>query len=103
MSDDERRDVRAVVRTYRKDGEDKNVYANVGSAWVSPHASTITVQLDTLPIGKDWNGKLYINRPYEPKGDKPLQQHQVLDEARKDELPDDGDEPIDWDKTVIPF
>lgn len=70
---DEKRDVRAIVRTYKKDGEDKNVYANVGTAWVSPHASTITIQLDTMPIAKDWNGKLYINKPYEPKeeADKP--------------------------------
>jgi 23S rRNA A2030 N6-methylase RlmJ len=66
---DEKRDVRAVVRTYKEDGKDKNVYQTVGTAWVSPHESTITVQLETLPINKDWNGKLYINKPYEKKED----------------------------------
>lgn len=66
---DERRDVRAVVRTYKdkETDEDKNVYQTVGTAWVSPHASTITIQLETLPIDKNWNGKLYINKPYEKK------------------------------------
>ncbi len=106
MSNDEKRDVRAIVRTYKdKDtGEDKNVYANIGTAWVSPHASTITIQLDTLPISKDFNGKLYINRPYEPKGDTtPLKQHEVFDQVHKDNLPDDDieDKPIDLSK--IPF
>jgi len=73
MSDqDERREARAIVRTYKDtDGKDKNVYQTVGTAWVSPHASTITIQLETIPIGKDWNGKIYINEPYEKKQDKP--------------------------------
>lgn len=67
----ERRDVRAIVRSYKdkETGEDKNVYQTVGTAWVSPHASTITVQIETLPISKDWNGKLYINKPYEKNGE----------------------------------
>ena len=104
MSDDEKREVRAIVRTYKKDGEDKNVYATVGTAWVSPHATTITIQLDTLPIAKDWNGKLYINKPYEPKQDsRPMPTSTVMDEAYKDKLPNDSeaDKPIDL--TEIPF
>ena len=69
MTENERRDVIAIVRSYKdkETGEDKNVYQTVGTAWVSPHASTITVQVETLPINKDWNGKLYINKPYEKK------------------------------------
>ncbi len=100
---DERRDVRAIVRTYKKDGEDKNVYANVGTAWVSPHASTITIQLDTLPISKEFNGKLYINKPYEPKSDQPLSQKAVIDEAFKDKLPTDDDMKGKPNYDAIPF
>lgn len=92
MKDSDRRDVRAIVRTYKdkETGEDKNVYLTVGTAWVSPHASTITIQLDTLPISKDFNGKLYINKPYEPKSTE-----------SKDSLPDIDDKPINL--SDIPF
>lgn len=65
----ERRDVRAIVRSYfdKEENKEKNFYQTVGTAWVSPHGSVITIQLDTLPIDKDWNGKLYINKHYEKK------------------------------------
>ena len=101
---DERRDVRAVVRIYKdNDGKDKNVYQTVGTAWVSPHESTITVQIETLPISKDWNGKLYINKPYEKKEegkfDKDIETIKAIGEV-KDELPD-MDKPIKIDG--IPF
>lgn len=66
---DQRRDVRAKVRTYEKDGEEKNFYATIGSAWVSEHGSKISVVLDTIPVSPEWDGKLYINKPYEKKGD----------------------------------
>ena len=55
MSNDEKRDVRTIVRSYEKDGEIKNIYQTIGTAWVSEHGSKITVQLETLPIFKDWN------------------------------------------------
>jgi hypothetical protein len=95
MSDkDERRDVRAIVRTYfdKEENKDKNVYQTVGTAWVSPHESTITVQLDSVPVGKDWNGKLYINKPYEKKEEK--KSEDVI-------LEDIDDSPIDLSE--IPF
>jgi len=94
MSDDERREVRAIVRTYidKETNKDKNVYQTVGTAWVSPHASTITVQLETVPISKDWNGKLYLNKPYEKVDDKP-----------KDILPTDEDLDKPIDTSTVPF
>ena len=102
---DERRDVRAVVRTYKKDGKDVNAYETIGTAWVSPHASTISIQLDTLPISKDWNGKLYINKPYGPKEDKSANEltHEFNKMVTSDNLPSDeeGDKPIDLSE--IPF
>jgi len=98
---DERREVRAIVRTYLKDGESKNVYATVGTAWVSPHASTITVQIDSLPISKDFNGKLYLNKPYEPKDNQPVihkTDNELTDDFNRtmtqDNLPTEDDEPI---------
>ena len=64
---DERREVRAKVRTYKDKatGEDKNVYATIGAAWVSEHGSKIRVTLDTTPV--NWDGTFFINKPYEKK------------------------------------
>lgn len=86
----EMRDVRAVVRTYKdkETGEEKNVYRTVGTAFVSPHGSTVTIILETRPIDPNWNGKLYINKPYEKKDDEP-------------EVDNKDDDPIPLDK--IPF
>ena len=103
---DERRDVRAVVRTYKdNDGKDKNVYQTIGTAWVSPHESTITVQIETLPISKDWNGKLFINKPYEKKDgkyDKDIETVKAIGEVKKDVVLEDiDDKPIDLSE--LPF
>ena len=103
MSNDERREVRAKIRSYPKDGETKNVYVTVGTAWVSEHGSKISLQLDSVPVSPEWDGKLYINKPYEPKGDRPISQAEVLTEARKDELPDDEDIDTPIDLSKIPF
>jgi hypothetical protein len=108
MSNNEKRDVRAIVRTYKdNDGKDKNVYQTIGTAWVSPHESTITVQIETLPISKDWNGKLYINKPYEKKEepnkyDNDNKMVEELGKARQDVVLEDiDDKPINLSE--IPF
>jgi hypothetical protein len=100
-NNEERRDARAIVRTYKDDeGKTKNVYQTIGSAWVSPHASTITVQIETMPISKDWNGKIYINAPYEKKSESPT--HELNKQIHKDVVLEDiDDKPIDL--TEVPF
>jgi hypothetical protein len=100
---DEKRDVRAVVRTYfdKATNKDKNVYQTIGTAWVSPHESTITIQIDCLPLSKDWNGKLFINKPYDKKEDTaPMPKSVVTDAIYADNLPD-MDKPISLSE--IPF
>jgi len=84
---EERRDVRAKVREYEKDGQTKSVYATIGSAEVSDHGSVIKVYLDTLPLKFD--GRLYINKPYEKKDDysKDIETLKNIADV-KDELPD---------------
>jgi len=101
---DEKRDVRAVVRTYfdKETNKDKNVYQTIGTAWVSPHQSTISIQLDCLPLSKDWNGKLFINKPYEKKDDTPMPQEKVMAVAF-DNLPTDEDMEKPIDLSSIPF
>jgi hypothetical protein len=83
-----RYDIKAKVRTYKdKSGEEKNVYANIGSAWIGDKTSSITLEM--IPL--NWDGKAFLNEPYER--DEPKQEEVVL----KDIAPT----PIDL--TSIPF
>lgn len=82
-----RYDIRAKVRTYKdnKTGEEKNVYATIGSAWIGEKTNSIT--LDTIPV--NWDGKAFLNEPYEKQ------------EKSGDVVPEDVPEKIDL--TSIPF
>jgi len=95
---DERREIRAKIREYEKDGEKKNYYATIGTAWVSEHGSKIKVQLDTVPV--NWDGAFFINKPYEKK-DEPMTQAQALNNGKDVVLEDIDDKPIDMSE--IPF
>lgn len=92
-----RYDIRAKVRTYKdpKTGDDKNVYATIGSAWLG---DTNSIQLDMIPL--NWDGKAFLNEPYE-KSDKPLTQAQALNGGKDVVLEDIDDKPIDL--STIPF
>lgn len=86
-------DLRVKVRSYEKDGEIKNVYATIGTLFASPHLSNMYAQIDTLPIGKEWDGRVFVN----PRADwQPP-------EKVKDVLPDDNfdKKPIDFDNVRI--
>jgi len=99
---EERRDVRAKVREYIKDGETKSVYATIGSADVSDHGSVIKVYIDSLPLKFD--GRLYINKPYEKKEegkfDNDIKIVEEIGKAKENVLEDIDDKPIVFD---IPF
>ena len=102
MSNDERREVRAKVRTYKdkETGEDKNVYTTVGTAWVSEHGSKISIQLESVPVTPEWDGRLFINKPYEKK-DQPMTQSAALN-GGKEITPDEiDDKPVDL--SSLPF
>lgn len=100
---EERRDVRAKVREYIKDGETKSVYATIGSADVSDHGSVIKVYIDALPLKFD--GRLYINKPYEKKEDGKFDNDiKVIEEigkAKENVLEDIDNKTIDL--STIPF
>ena len=83
-----RYDIRAKVRTYKdnKTGEEKSVYATIGSAWIGEKTNSIT--LDSIPV--NWDGKAFLNEPYEKQS------------ASKDVVLEDiSDEPISLSE--IPF
>lgn len=85
-----RYEIRAKVRTYKDkvSGEEKNVYATIGTAWIGE--KTNSIQLDTVPV--NWDGKAFLNEPYEREKKAP----------KKDTAPADiSDEPISLES--IPF
>jgi hypothetical protein len=99
-------DLRVKTGTYESDGKTKNRYADIGVLFASPHFSNMYMQIDTLPISKDWDGRIYVNPRNEKMAEttdkQPLTQHEVLNEAHKDNLPTDEDlsKPLDFE---IPF
>jgi len=98
-------DLRVKTGEYEKDGKTKNRYAEIGVLFASPHFNNMYMQIDTLPISKDWDGRIYVN-PREivkPKDDNPMPQSAVMDKAFEDKLPtdDEGDKAPDYSK--IPF
>lgn len=95
-----RYDIRAKVRSYKdtKTGEEKNVYATIGSAWIGEETNSI--KLDMIPL--NWDGKAFLNEPYEK--DKPMTQAQALNGGKDIVLEDIDDSPIDLkDLEIIPF
>lgn len=48
-------------RTYKdKDGNEKGVWLTIGTLFSSPHGSNMSIKLDALPIGKDFDGFLAV-------------------------------------------
>lgn len=100
-------DLRVKTGSYEVDGKTKNRYAEIGVLFASPHFSNMYMQIDTLPINKDWDGRIYVN----PRNDKteettstqPITQHQVLEEAHRDNLPNDEDVDKPISLSEIPF
>lgn len=97
-------DLRVKTGSYEKDGKTKNRYAVVGVLFASPHFSNMYMQLDTVPISKDWDGRIYVNPREDRKPDtRPIAQHEVLEQAHKDNIPtnEDVEKPINL--SDIPF
>lgn len=102
MKEQERRDVKAIVRTYKDaDGKDKNVYQVVGTAWVSEHGNAITIVLDTIPVSREWNNKLYVfAQEKKEEADKYADAHN-FNKTTLDNVPKDINERVDLSE--IPF
>ena len=102
MAEFEIRDVVAPIGKYtNRDGEEKTEYIKIGTARVSEHGSQIQLFIKSTPL--NWDGRGYVNKPYEKKsdGDKPMTQAQALNGGRDVVLEDIDDKPIDLSE--IPF
>jgi hypothetical protein len=112
--DNDKRDIRTIVRSYEQDGKIKHIYQTIGTAWISEHASKITLQIETLPVNKDWTGKCWADKPYEKKTsdldnlnefDNDINTIKAIGDVKRDVLPSDEemDKPIDLTDVIIPF
>ena len=97
--------LRVKTGEYPDGDKTKNRYSDVGVLFASEHFSNMFIQLETLPINKDWDGRIYVN-PIERedtvvRDDTPMTQAQALN-GGKDFAPEDiDDKPIDLSE--IPF
>lgn len=97
--------LRVKTGEYGEEGNKKNRYSDVGVLFASEHFNNMFIQLETLPLNKDWDGRIYVN-PIESedrvvRDDTPMTQHQALNNG-KDVVPVDiDDKPIDLSE--IPF
>jgi len=99
-------DLRVKTGTYEQDGKTKNRYADIGVLFASPHFNNMYMQIDTLPISKDWDGRIYVNPREQPKptvkDDKELT-HEFNKTMTQDNLPTDNDMATNIDISQIPF
>ena len=89
------------------DGEKtKNRYSDIGVMFASEHFNNMFLQIETLPINKDWDGRIYVN-PIEDRentivrDDTPMTQAQALNGGKDVVLEDIDDKPINLSE--IPF
>ncbi len=106
--------LRVKTGEYEQDGKTKNRYSDIGVLFASPHFSNMFIQIETLPINKDWDGRIYVNpieenkqiqlddfKNEEPKTDKQMT-HEFNKKITQDTVIEDiDDKPIDLSE--IPF
>lgn len=101
---------------YGEEGNKKNRYSDVGVLFASEHFNNMFIQLETLPINKDWDGRIFVNpieredtviQVEDPEGSGqtrstiPLTQAQALNGGKDVILKDIDDKPINLSE--IPF
>jgi hypothetical protein len=76
-------DIKFPARTYKVQGVDKTYWTTHGTLWVDDKTQKMTIQLDSLPLYKDFTGKMWVfeQSEFAPKND--------FGGASRDGLPDD--------------
>lgn len=94
--------LRVKTGSYEKDGKKKNRYSEIGVMFASPHFSNMYLQIETLPIGNEWDGRVYID-PIEQLDtiQTKSETHEFNKQTRDVVLEDIEEGPIDLSK--IPF
>lgn len=96
--------LRVKTGEYTVDDKTKNRYSEIGVLFATPHFSNMYMQIETLPISKDWDGRIYVN-PIEPPEEqptenRPISQIEALEIAGEIKRREE-DKPIDLSE--IPF
>ena len=77
-------DIKFPARTYQMQGVDKTYWTTHGTLWVDDKTKKMTIQLDSLPLYKDFTGKMWVFEKSEY--DSP---NSFGDGKTRDGLPDD--------------
>lgn len=93
--------LRVKTGSYPKDGKTKNRYSEIGVMFASPHFSNVYLQIETLPINKDWDGRVYVDPIEQNDVIQVSPTHQFNKQVNEVVLEDIEDKPIDL--TEIPF
>ena len=84
------KDAKAVVRTYKdRDGKEKNVWVTVGALFENDKG--LSLQLDTIPVGPEFNGWIKFFDPYKDREQNYAEGLKVakaqLDPIAEDDIP----------------
>ena len=77
-------DIKFPARTYKVNGVDKTFWTIHGTLWVDDKTQKMTIQLDSLPLYKEFTGKLWV---YEVDANAP--KNSFGNGSTFDGLPDD--------------
>jgi hypothetical protein len=53
--------LRVKTGEYESDGKVKSRYSDIGVLFASPHFNNMYINIDTLPINKEWDGRIFVN------------------------------------------
>jgi len=96
-------DLRVKTGEYEKDGKKKNRYMTIGTLFATEHFSNMYLQLETLPINNNWDGRIYVNPREKQENSALLPIKTVMDMEFNDKLPTDDDMNKQIDLSAIPF
>jgi len=62
-------DIKFPARKYKSQGVEKTYWTTHGNLWVDDATKKMTIQLDSVPVGQEFTGKLWIfeQSEYAPK------------------------------------
>ncbi len=93
--------LRVKTGEYQADGKTKNRYADIGVMFASEHFNNMFLQIDTLPVNKDWDGRIFVNPIEDDRKGVTNPDELVSNKSEDVVLEDIEDKPIDL--ASIPF
>jgi hypothetical protein len=62
-------DIKYPARKYKSQGVEKTFWTTHGNLWIDDETKKMSIQLDSVPVGQEFTGKLWIfeQKPNAPK------------------------------------